>query len=148
MSATPPAASSESVPQRLATIRRQLTLLDDYVDPKSLEARVGELEQEMGEPGFWDNQEKAAKTSAEHARASRKLETYTRLSSDVDDLEPLAEMQEDPDLQDELAEQIASVEQRLAQLEEERLFSGRYDAGDALVTINAGAGGTDAQDWA
>jgi len=149
MSATPPTASSESVPQRLATIRRQLALLDDYVDPKSLEARVGELEQEMGEPGFWDNQEKAAKTSAEHARAARKLETYTRLSADVEDLEPLAEMaQEDPDLEGELAEQIASVETRLAQLEEERLFSGRYDAGDALVTVNAGAGGTDAQDWA
>jgi peptide chain release factor 2 len=149
MSATPPAASSESVPQRLAAIRRQLALLDDYVDPKSLEARVGELEQEMGEPGFWDNQEKAAKISAEHARANRKLEMYTRLSSDVDDLEPLAEMaQEDPELRDELAEQIASAEQRLAQLEEERLFSGRYDAGDALVTVNAGAGGTDAQDWA
>ena len=48
----------------------------------------------------------------------------------------------------ELEEQIASVETRLAALEEERLFSGRYDAGDALVTVNAGAGGTDAQDWA
>jgi peptide chain release factor 2 len=149
MAATPPAASSEPIPQRLATIRRQLDLLSDFFDPKSLEARVGELEQEMGEPGFWDNQEKAAKTSAEHARAARKLETYTRLSSDVEDLEPLAEMaQEDPDLAGELAEQIASVEQRLGQLEEERLFSGRYDAGDALVTVNAGAGGTDAQDWA
>ena len=48
----------------------------------------------------------------------------------------------------ELEEQIASAETRLAALEEERLFSGRYDAGDALVTVNAGAGGTDAQDWA
>lgn len=148
MSATPP-TSSESVPQRLKAIRDQLTLLSDYVDPRSLEARVGELEQEMGEPGFWDNQATAARTSAEHARASRKLETYRTLTSDVDDLEPLAEMaQEDPDLAGELAEQIASVERRLEALEEERLFSGRYDGGDALVTINAGAGGTDAQDWA
>ena len=45
-------------------------------------------------------------------------------------------------------EQIASVEGRLGELEEQRLFSGEYDAGDALVTVNAGAGGTDAQDWA
>ncbi|HEU4978531.1 MAG TPA: peptide chain release factor 2, partial [Solirubrobacteraceae bacterium] len=44
--------------------------------------------------------------------------------------------------------QVAAVEHRLASLELERLFSGRYDAGDALVTVNAGAGGTDAQDWA
>jgi peptide chain release factor 2 len=143
------AASSDSIPQRLAAIREQLTLLTDYLDPQGLEARVGELEQEMGAPGFWDDQEKAAKTSAEHARASRKLDAYRTLRGDVDDLEPLAEMaQEDPDLAGELQDQIASVERRLEQLEEERLFSGRYDAGDALVTINAGAGGTDAQDWA
>jgi peptide chain release factor 2 len=48
----------------------------------------------------------------------------------------------------ELEEQVNAVQERLAALEEERLFSGRYDAGDALVTVNAGAGGTDAQDWA
>ena len=48
----------------------------------------------------------------------------------------------------ELEEAIASVEARLAALEEQRLFTGDYDAGDALVTVNAGAGGTDAQDWA
>src|ERR687893_1805418 len=47
-----------------------------------------------------------------------------------------------------MGETLASVEQRLAVLEEERLFTGPYDAGDALVTVNAGAGGTDAQDWA
>ena len=103
----------------------------------------------MGAPGFWDDQERAAKTSAEHARATKKLETYETLARDVEDLEPLAEMaQEDPELEGELQEQIASAEARLAALELERLFSGRYDTGDALVTVNAGAGGTDAQDWA
>jgi peptide chain release factor 2 len=67
----------------------------------------------------------------------------------VEDLDGLAEMAaEDESLQGELDEQIASVETRLAALEEQRLFSGRYDSGDALVTVNAGAGGTDAQDWA
>jgi len=55
---------------------------------------------------------------------------------------------EDASLQQEIDEQFASVEERLAALEEQRLFSGRYDAGDALVSVNAGAGGTDAQDWA
>jgi len=103
----------------------------------------------MGAPGFWDDQERAAKTSAEHARATKKLETYEALARDVEDLEPLAEMAaEEPELEGELQEQIASVEARLETLELERLFSGRYDAGDALVTVNAGAGGTDAQDWA
>ncbi len=103
----------------------------------------------MGAAGFWDDQERAAKVSAEHARASRKLGVFRQLESDVEDLEPLAELaEEDPDLASELEEQIAGVQARLDELEEERLFSGRYDGGDALVTVNAGAGGTDAQDWA
>jgi peptide chain release factor 2 len=103
----------------------------------------------MGEPGFWDDQERAASVSAEHARASRKLSSFRDLEGDVQDLEPLAELaEEDPEIASELEEQIASVQGRLDELEEERLFSGRYDSGDALVTVNAGAGGTDAQDWA
>ncbi len=103
----------------------------------------------MGAAGFWDDQERAAKVSAEHARASRKLGVFRQLESDVEDLEPLAELaEEDPDIASELEEQIAGVQARLDELEEERLFSGRYDSGDALVTVNAGAGGTDAQDWA
>jgi peptide chain release factor 2 len=103
----------------------------------------------MGAPGFWDDQERAASATAEHARANRKLAVYRELERDVEDLEPLAELaEEDPDIAAELEGQIRVVQQRLETLEEERLFSGRYDSGDALVTINAGAGGTDAQDWA
>jgi peptide chain release factor 2 len=103
----------------------------------------------MGAAGFWDDQERAAKVSAEHARASRKLGVFRQLESDVEDLGPLAELaEEDPEIASELEEQIAGVQARLDELEEERLFSGRYDSGDALVTVNAGAGGTDAQDWA
>jgi peptide chain release factor 2 len=103
----------------------------------------------MGDPGFWEDQEQAAKISAEHARTSRKLAMFRELERDVDDLEPLAELaEEDPDLAGEFGEQMLGVEARLHALEEERLFAGRYDAGNAFVTVNAGAGGTDAQDWA
>ncbi len=103
----------------------------------------------MGEPSFWDNQERAAKVSAEHARTTRKLTTFRDLEQDVEDLEPLAELaEEDPDIGNELEEQIRAVQTRLDALEEQRMFAGPYDSGDALVTINAGAGGTDAQDWA
>jgi peptide chain release factor 2 len=118
-------------------------------DPAELSGRVSALEGEMGAPGFWEDQERAAQVSAEHARASRRLSTYRDLERDVEDLEPLAELaEEDPEMAGELEEQIRSVQERLEQLEEQRLFSGPYDTGDALVTINAGAGGTDAQDWA
>jgi peptide chain release factor 2 len=103
----------------------------------------------MGEPAFWEDQEQAARVSAEHARASRKLAMFRELERDADDLEPLAELaEEDPDLAPEFDEQMAAVQARLDALEEERLFAGRYDSGDAFVTVNAGAGGTDAQDWA
>ena len=103
----------------------------------------------MGATGFWDDQEHAARVSSEHARASRKLVQFRELESDVDDLEPLAELaDEDSEMATELEEQLVSVQERLDALEEERLFSGPYDSGDALVTVNAGAGGTDAQDWA
>jgi peptide chain release factor 2 len=103
----------------------------------------------MGEAGFWDDQERAARVSAEHARAARKLGVFQALERDVADLEPLAELaEEDPEIAGEFEDQVQSIQARLESLEEERLFSGRYDAGDALVTVNAGAGGTDAQDWA
>jgi peptide chain release factor 2 len=103
----------------------------------------------MGQAGFWDEPETAAKVNAEYARLQRRLDTYAALEADAGDLEGLVELaEEDPELEAELEETLRSVEQRLATLEEERLFSGPYDAGDALVTVNAGAGGTDAQDWA
>jgi peptide chain release factor 2 len=103
----------------------------------------------MSEPGFWDNQEAAAKVSAEHARAARRQEQFQTLLTDVEDLESLAEMaREDKEIEAELEGQLAPVERRLEVLEEQRLFSGHYDNNDALVTVNAGAGGTDAQDWA
>src|SRR4051794_35898120 len=99
----------------------------------------------MQAPGFWDDADTAAKVNTEHSQVSRKLEEFNGLQADVEDL---IELGEDPELAGEIADQLAGVERRLEHLEEQRLFSGRYDSGDALVTVNAGAGGTDAQDWA
>jgi peptide chain release factor 2 len=103
----------------------------------------------MGQEGFWDDPDAAGKVNAEYARVNRRLETFTKLQSDVEDLESLMELaDEDDEMAAELEDTFDSVEQRLEELELERLFSGRYDSGDALVTVNSGAGGTDAQDWA
>jgi peptide chain release factor 2 len=103
----------------------------------------------MGAPGFWDDQERAAATSAKHARIQRRLDTFRSLESEVADLDELAEMAaDDEELAGELDSQLSSVESRLAELEEARLFSGEYDSGDAVVTVRSGAGGTDSQDWA
>jgi peptide chain release factor 2 len=103
----------------------------------------------MQRPGFWDDQESAARTAAAHAAAQRRLETFRSLSADAADLGELVELAaEDPELGAELETQLGSVERRLAELEEARLFGGRYDSGDAAVTVRSGAGGTDSQDWA
>ncbi len=136
-------------PQRLGAVRDQLSTLLEGIDLGALEARVGELEDAMGAPGFWDDSERAAKVSAEHARLTRKLDATRSLESEADDIQGLAELAaDDESIVDELDAQLGVLERRLEALELERLFSGDYDAGDALVTVNAGAGGTDAQDWA
>ena len=103
----------------------------------------------MQRPGFWDDSEQAARTSAAHAAAQRRLQTFRSLESDLADLEELSELAaDDAQIAGELDAQLRSLEQRLGTLEEARLFSGRYDAGDAVVTVRSGAGGTDSQDWA
>ena len=115
-------------------------------DPDALEKRVAELEQELGEPGFWDDQQRAAKVSAEHARLSRRLGRYRRLTQEYQDAQELLAM--DGEMAREIETSIAPLRHELDRLQEDALFSGEYDAGDALVTIHAGTGGTDAQDWA
>src|SRR5262249_34307369 len=115
-------------------------------DPDHLESRIAELEQELGAPGFWDDQQHAAQVSAEHARLTRRLERYRRLTQEYQDAQELLAM--DGEMAEEIASSITPLRQELDRLQEDALFSGEYDGGDALVTIHAGTGGTDAQDWA
>jgi len=137
------------IAQRLTAIRDAWELNSRGVDVDALAAHVAELERQMQDPAFWDDPASAQKVSSEHARTARRVERIRSLEADVGDLEGLAELAaEDPEMMVELGASLAAMETRLVELEEERLFSGTYDAGDALVTVNAGAGGTDAQDWA
>jgi peptide chain release factor 2 len=113
-------------------------------DPDRLRARLAELEQELGRPGFWDDQQRAAKLSAEHTRAQRRLQRYEELLSNVIFLRDGAAAFSE----EELLPVLSETQHELADLQEDALFSGEYDAGDAVVTIQSDAGGTDAQDWA
>ena len=71
----------------------------------------------MGAPGFWDDQEAAARTSATHARAQRRLDMFRGLESDVGELDDLAELaEEDEEIEGELEGQLAAIESRLAEL--------------------------------
>jgi peptide chain release factor 2 len=114
-------------------------------DPEGLVTRIGELEEELARPGFWDDQQRAAQVSAEHARLSRRLERYQRLQGEYEDAVELLAM--DGDMADEIQASITPLGRELERLQEDALFNGEYDGGDAVVTIHAGTGGTDAQDW-
>src|SRR3954468_6721530 len=104
------ASNSQPIPQRLSAIRAQLDLLRGGFDANALQARAEELEAQMQAPGFWDDQQTAAKVSAEHARATRRLAAWRRLVGEIDDLEALAEMaEEEPALAGEVEENLASI---------------------------------------
>jgi peptide chain release factor 2 len=114
-------------------------------DPPSLERRLAQLEEQMNAPGFWDDQARAAKVAAEHARVSRRLEGYRSLSRDFADAKELAAL--DGDMADEIAASLVPLRREIERLQEAALFNGEYDPGDAVVTLQSGTGGTDAQDW-
>jgi peptide chain release factor 2 len=99
----------------------------------------------MGEAGFWNDQERAAQISTEHARVTRKLDRYEQLIRDYQDARELFSM--DGGMEQEIAASIAPLRQELERLQEEALFSGEYDQGDAVVTLQSDVGGTDAQDF-
>src|SRR3954454_397832 len=86
------ASNSQPIPQRLSAIRAQLDLLRGGFDADALQARAEELEGQMQAPGFWDDQQAAAKVNAEYSRATRRLEAWRSLVGDIDDLDALAEM--------------------------------------------------------
>jgi len=100
----------------------------------------------MGEPDFWDDQVRAARISTEHSRVSRRLESYERLEGDYEDARELYALE--PELGDEVEAQLAPLRSEVDKLQEAALFTGEYDGGDGVLSINAGTGGTDAQDWA
>jgi peptide chain release factor 2 len=116
-------------------------------DPASLERRAVALEEQMSTPGFWDDQGRAAAVSSEHARVSKRLEGFNTLTREYEDARELAAM-DGGELESEIAAALAPLGAELERLQEAALFDGEYDAGDAVVTLQSGTGGTDAQDWA
>ncbi|MEO2057367.1 MAG: PCRF domain-containing protein, partial [Thermoleophilia bacterium] len=82
----------DELAQQAGRLAERVELLGDYLDPEALSARIAELEQQMGAADFWDDQDRAARVSAEHARNTGRLDEYRSLASDVGDLSELAAM--------------------------------------------------------
>ncbi len=109
------------------------------------------MEQVASQPDFWDNQEQAQKTLQQLNDLKSSLEQYHQWHSSLEDTKAIAELLEletDEALATEAQQNIQQLEQELERWELQRLLAGTYDTQGAILTINAGAGGTDAQDWA
>ncbi len=106
-----------------------------------------QLTQAMAAEDFWQEPKKAADISKQHAALETQLQPWSDLKRDSDDILELISLRDDS-LQADIERQLAELEAVLARLQKELRYSGPYDRHDAILTIYAGAGGTDAQDWA
>lgn len=140
----------EQAKQELASLRKQLETLGEALDIDSLKKRRAELSAEQETDGFWENLENAQKVNKEVSRIDSKLERYAKLCSKADDVEVLIELclesgtdSESEEIQTEMGDLARQIEQTTL----ETLLKGKYDANNAIMTLHAGAGGTEAQDW-
>ncbi len=104
----------------------------------------------MGEPSFWDNPSKAQEITQAVDGLKKEVDTYNSLASRLDDMEVIYEMiteEYDESLEKEMEDTLKTVEADVEHLELGMLLSGEYDKNNAILTLHAGAGGTEAQDW-
>ena len=114
------------------------------------EEKIAELEYKMGEPSFWDDAAAAQKLNQELADLKGGVDTYKGLMAKYEDAETLYEMgieEGDASMEDDIRAELDLITEGLETLQLEVLLSGDYDANNAILTLHAGAGGTEAQDW-
>ena len=120
-------------------------------DVPAKKERVAELEAEIARPEFWERGEQAQELLKERTGLQKIVEGWEDAFRQLDDLQVLIELGEetaDQDALDEVEALLPGLEQQVARMEFARMLSGEHDANNALLSINAGAGGTEAQDWA
>lgn len=117
----------------------------------ALKAKIRDLEQQAAQPEFWEDQTRAQKTLQQLNDLKSNLQQYRQWRSSLEDTKAIAELLEletDESLLGEAKTNISQLNQELDRWELQKLLSGPYDESGAILSINAGAGGTDAQDWA
>ena len=136
---------------RIGALRGRLDEAAGYLRVDELRSRRPQLEAELGRPDLWDDAAAAQALQREFAEMTDDPTLYDGLASRVDDLETLAELareEGDESLEPEIDTEATSLETEFSRLELRALFTGEYDDRDAIVEVNSGAGGVDAQDWA
>ena len=134
---------------RAADLEERLAELEAFFGVDALREEEAELGEQMSHPGFWDDQEQARDVSARFSRVQGRISLLEDLRAALSDSEEILELaDEDGELLSEVEEELRRVELVLEEQEVARLFAGEYDEGDAILTINSGAGGVDSQDWA
>ncbi|MEX0649972.1 MAG: peptide chain release factor 2 [Candidatus Andersenbacteria bacterium] len=139
---------SQDLRHQLDNLMERLTKVTDRLEVPTLQKRVLELQALQRQPDFWQNQKQAQAISQELADTTSEIEAVTLLQQQLRDASELLELaQSEQDVFD-LARQADELEEAISHQERELLFDGPYDKNSAIITIQAGAGGTDAQDWA
>lgn len=106
------------------------------------------LDERLAAPDFWNNPQKAQETTRQHAKLEKRLSPWQQLKQDIDVVVEFSAEEMDDAMRADLEEQLLQTQQTFTTLKDELKLAGPYDDHDAIVSIYAGAGGTDAQDWA
>ncbi|WP_226573439.1 peptide chain release factor 2 [Microseira wollei] len=141
----------QDIKREVETLSHRLGKTQDYLDIPALSAKIQDLEQLAAQPNFWDNQTAAQTTLQELNDLKSHIQQYHQWKISLEDTKAileLLELESDPALLQEAETNVTQLSRELDRWELEQMLSGPYDAEGAVLTINAGAGGTDAQDWA
>ena len=134
----------------LADIRETVLQSGEALHVERMREQIDELSEEMNQPEFWNDPEHSAKVNQKLGRLKNKLEHYEKLLSTADDIEVMMELameEGDDDMAAEVGTELTALKEKSDALELETLMRGDYDDSDAILSLHAGAGGTEAQDW-
>lgn len=140
----------DEIKYRLTPYEKELDEIKDALDLQNKEERIIELERTMEAPGFWDDMDKAQKYMKELKNLKDSIETYNNLKSLYDDILVLIEMgeeSEDAEIAEEAKSSMDEFASKVDEVKIKTLFSGEYDKYNAILKLNAGAGGTESCDW-
>ena len=138
------------IKNQIKEMRDEMTRAYESINPVKLKERIAELEVVQNADGFWDDAENARKVSKEISQLQSKIEKFEKMLATIDDTLDMVDIVELESSDEEDASLVASVNELASQVETlslATLLSGKYDGLNAILTLHAGAGGTEAQDW-